>query len=544
MGSVSRREFLRQAGTGVAAGGGLLLFAGCGTGQDDASGQQELDLYVSADIPTLDPSKSQSTLDNNINLNILEGLYRMDPQNNPIPGQAKGVHVSKDKLTYTFTLRDGLKWSNGKPVTSHDFKYSWLRALDPKTAAPQATDISPFVRGAHEFNTGKGTANDVGLSTPDDKTLKVELVHPAPFFLQLVAHSTVYSPLNQDFVEEQAERFADGSKSIICNGAYTLRRYDPTGDTVVLEKNKGYWDAANTKVKKVNISIVKQHSTALNLYEAGKLDQVQLEHPDEKRYKGTKQYDTYVTNAAYYMYLNNNDPVIKNTNIRKALTFGFDRKTLAHDIMGGGTWPADGLVPPVTPGLDGKSFRELQGPVVGFEPDRAKKYWERGTKELGREPSLVMLTEDDSNANKVSQYMQAQLRKHVGVKISIERATFKNFLDRAAKGDYQIGSGSGWQGVYNDAQNYLEIFVTGHPQNFPHFSDKDYDELIARVKEERDETKRMHLLMQAERLLLAKGAALAPQYTAGIAVATKPSVTRWVMNMAVDVGNYKYWRLK
>ncbi len=178
----SRGDFLKLSGTSL-AGAALLGTAGCGVfeggqtgGGGSGAGSSTFNLNLTAEIPELDSALTSDVVSFDVLTNTMEGLYRLDIDNKPKPATAEGMELSNGDLTYTFTLRDGVQWSNGDPVTSQDYKYAWLRVLNPDTAATYAYIISTFVKGADEYNTKKGSAKDVAIETPDDKTLRVTLV--------------------------------------------------------------------------------------------------------------------------------------------------------------------------------------------------------------------------------------------------------------------------------------------------------------------------------------------------------------------------------
>src|SRR5918998_4492472 len=211
---LSRRDFLKISGSGL-AGAALLGTAGCGVfsggeggggGTGGGGGGSSITLNLQSTIRDMDSTTTTDSVSSGILLNVMEGLYRLDENLEPQPAMAEGVQISDDKLTYTFTLRDGVKWSNGDPVTSQDFEYAWLRALDPDTAGQYAYILYTFIEGAEEFNSGDGSADDVAIEAPDDKTLEVTLVSPSPFFLGLTAFQT-YLPQQQSFVEEQGDQY-------------------------------------------------------------------------------------------------------------------------------------------------------------------------------------------------------------------------------------------------------------------------------------------------------------------------------------------------
>src|SRR5215208_7165796 len=172
---ISRRDFLKIGGAGFAGATLLGALPGCGVfsqggGQEGGGGGNSIAINLGDNGRDLDSTTTTDSASTQILDNVMEGLYKLDPTEKPVPAQAQSVNISDDRLTYTFTLHDGLKWSNGDPVTSQDYKYAWLRAIDPKTAGQYAYIITTFVKGADEFNTGKGSAEDVAIETPDDKT--------------------------------------------------------------------------------------------------------------------------------------------------------------------------------------------------------------------------------------------------------------------------------------------------------------------------------------------------------------------------------------
>src|ERR671911_182558 len=222
----SRRDFLKISGTGL-AGAALLGSAGCGVFEQSGGtgggggGGNVLNVNLAAEIRYLDSALATDEVSFEILVNTMEGLYRLDPDQNPVQAAAEGAEVSDDGLTYTFTLRDGIEWSNGDPVTSQDYKYAWLKVLNPDTASEYSVLIYTFVQGAAEYNAGEGGAEDVAIETPDDRTLRVTLVSKSPFFLQLTSFP-LYFPQQQKYVEQQGDDYAQDADTLIYNGPYVM----------------------------------------------------------------------------------------------------------------------------------------------------------------------------------------------------------------------------------------------------------------------------------------------------------------------------------
>src|SRR5215210_4786764 len=397
---ISRGDFLKLGGAGL-AGATLLGTTGCGVFQQGGGGEQgagnsTFDLNLGTEIPDLDSATTSDTTSFDVLTNVMEGLYRLDPNNEPVPAAAEGVEMSNGDLTYTFTLRDGLQWSNGDPVTSHDFKYAWLRALNPETASTYAY-ILYFIEGAEEYNLKKGSAEDVAIETPDDKTVRATVTAKAPFFLQLTSFVT-YFPQQQEFVEKLGDKYAQDGESLLYNGPYTMTAGSiGGGSTVVLQKNEKYWDKANVAVNTINGRIVKDNDTAINLYEGGELAITGLTGDSVKQYEDNPDFFRQIQPFTVYGRLNQKAPGLDNLNIRKALMIGFDREALTDQVLQDGSVPAYGYVPPaITPGPGDQTFRQANGDLVPKDVGSARALWEKGVEEVGEEPNLTMLFSDDS----------------------------------------------------------------------------------------------------------------------------------------------------
>lgn len=326
---VTRRNFLKVGGAGL-VGTALLGVAGCnvfGDGQSgggNGGGEKTLNDYLEGDISTLDPGAATDGYSFAVINNLAEGLYRLDENEEPRPAKAEGVEVSDDKLTYTFTLRESIKWSNRESVTSRDFKYAWLRAMDPEIAQLYSFILSDYIKGGAEYVAGDGRAGDVAIETPDDVTLEVTLSNPAPYFLSLTAFPT-YMLLNQKFVEKQGDKVAQSADTLISNGPYELAEFGPSS-RVVLEKSAEYWDKNNLALEKVNVEVIKSPDTALNLYEAGDLDTVLLTSDNVEQFRDSPEYSETTGFSTILLYLNNADPALSNENVRRALQTGFDQQ--------------------------------------------------------------------------------------------------------------------------------------------------------------------------------------------------------------------------
>jgi oligopeptide transport system substrate-binding protein len=449
---MSRKEFLRLGGAGM-AGAALLSTAGCGVfesggGGGGSSNTKNVAFNLEDAVRDLDSATTTDSVSTDILLNVMSGLYRLDENTRPVPDMAESVNISEDQLNYTFKIRDGVKWSNGDPVTANDFEYAWKRVLNPDTGAQYAYIISTFVKGADAYNTGKGSADDVGVKATDDKTLEVELVAPSPFWLGLTAFFT-YLPQNQKFVEEKGQDYALSSDALLYNGPYVLTSFKPTeGATMV--KSDDYWDKGNIDIEKAEGKIVKELDTAVNLYESGEIDVQYIEGEYIGEYKDSPAYHTFTYFACFYMVGNQKEKIFQNLNVRKAIQIGYDRDALCNQILKNGSPAAPGYVPFGIAGPGKETFREFVGPTQPeFDPEKAKSLFQKGTDEIGENPNIELLAYDDSTARDIATFLQSQFEHNLGAKIDIKVQPFDRKLELESQGNFQL-SWQGWIADYND----------------------------------------------------------------------------------------------
>ncbi|GGH67746.1 peptide ABC transporter substrate-binding protein [Compostibacillus humi] len=517
----------------------VLLLSACGfskssessssQSESDRSGKKVLNLSLENDIPDLNQVTTTDGISFDILNNVMEGLYRLDADNNPQPAMAESVDISDDKLTYTFHLRDGIKWSNGEEVTAHDFVFSWLRALHPDTAGSYSFIISDYIKGAEAYANGEATEEEVGIKALNDKTLIVELNDPTPFFLGLTAFAT-YFPLNEDFINEVGDQFALDHESILYNGPFVLTEYDQAVG-VKMEKNEHYWDIENVEVDEISMRVIKEKSTELNLYESGELDRITLSSNDVDEFRDSEEYGTVTEFTSWYLQFNLGKEPFDNFNIRKAFQLAYDPKLLATNVLNNGSEPAYSLLPPGMHGVDGQPFRDLAGEVIEPDFEKAKEYLEKGLEEIGGElPPIELLTADDTVAKDTATFVQSQLKENLGVDVSIVTKPYSGRLDSMREDDYQFVI-SKWGADYNDAMTYLALWV-GEPA-IPfrgNYHNPEYMNLVYKAQEEKDEHKRIEMLMEAERILLEEDAVLGPLYYEGSAYLQKSYIKNLVLH--------------
>ncbi|MGM7429774.1 peptide ABC transporter substrate-binding protein [Bacillus pacificus] len=492
--------------------------------------KQVLNRTENQEIPTMDTSKSTDTLGAQILGNTMEGLYRLDKDNKPIPAAAESSTKSEDGKKYTFKLRKDAKWSNGDPVTAKDFVYAWQRLLDKNTAAEYAF-IAYYIKNAEAINKGEKPLTDLGAKAIDDYTLEVELEKPVPYFLNLVAFPSYY-PLNEKFVKEKGDKYGLEADTTLYNGPFVMSSWKHEQGWQ-LKKNDKYWDNKTVKLEEINYSVVKEVATKVNLYDTGSIDFTLLSGEFVDKYKSNKdEYGEYSEASTFFLRLNQKrngqDTPLKSKKLREAIALSVDKKGLANVILNNGSKATDQLVPKgFATGPDGKDYQDTFKNGLKYNPKKGAAAWEEAKKELGKDQvTIELLSYDDGTAKKIADYVKDQIEKNLkGVTINTKIQPFKQKLKLETAQDYEI-SYAGWSPDYADPMTFIDMFESKSPYNQMSYSNAKYDEMVQKAGNELmgDAKKRWETLGKAEKLFLEEDAGLVPLYQTGRAYVMKPNV--------------------
>ncbi|USG64188.1 peptide ABC transporter substrate-binding protein [Brevibacillus ruminantium] len=467
-------------------------------GQADVAAKLRLNLKT--EPPSLDPPKGFDSTSNEVLNATMEGLARLDENHKPQPAMAEKWDVSEDGKTYTFHLRDS-KWSNGDPVTAHDFEYAFKRIVDPKNAFPSAF-LAYYIDGAEKFNKGEGSADDVQVKALDDKTLEVKLTSPAGFFLHILTQATFF-PVNKKVVEENPN-FAAEASTLVSNGPFKMSEW-VHDQSVKVEKNDGYWDKDSVKYAGIDWVMVNDENTQYQMYKTGQLDMIQTVPNDMKKQlidAGEAKVEPEA--SIYYYRMNVKMEPFQNANIRKAFALAIDRQALIDNVAQGNQLPALAHIPVGFPEPDGRDFREVGGDFIkDNDIEQAKALLKKGMEEEGYTTlPPVTLTYNTSDAHKqIAQVLQEMYKKNLGVDVKLENKEWKVFLAEQRARQLQI-SRSTIPADYGDPLNYLELFVTDHPGNRINYSNKEYDALVEKIRNTADEKERFQLMHDAEKMFM------------------------------------------
>lgn len=471
---------------------------------DKAEGDKDQDkektLYMNnEDEPTsLDPAIGFDNVSWSSLNNLMEGLTRLGQNHEPEAAIAEKWDISEDGKTYTFHLRDNAKWSNGDPVTAGDFVYSWRHLLDPDTGSAAAF-LGNFIKGAEAYNSGKGSAEDVGVEAVDDKTLKVTLEEPTGFFLNIVTNPAFF-PVNEKVAKDNPKWHAEAD-SFVSNGPFKLTEWKHN-DHMLMEKNDQYWDADIVKLDKVHWAMVNDSNTEYQMFESGELDMTGI--PSEladQLIDGDNVKIEEQAGLAFYRFNVKKEP-FQNEKIRKAFALAVNQEDIVKFVTKNKEEAAKGFVSPGFKNPSGKDFREANGDLVKFDADEAKKLLEEGMKEEGYDKlPKVTLTYNTNEDNKaIAETMQSMFKDNLGVNVTLENTEWNVFLEDQSNLKHQL-SRSSFLFDYGDPINFLESFITDSSMNRTGWSNKEYDKLIKDAKKEADEDKRWDIMFQAEKLL-------------------------------------------
>ena len=458
-----------------------------------------------AEPQTLDPALVSGQLEGRLCSALYEGLTRRNARGKSVPAAAESWDISPDGKTYTFHLRPNLRWSNGQPLTSRDYRYSWLRALDPKTASPYA-EILFVISQAEAFHQGTASRDSVGLATPDDLTLRVTLNNPTPYFPSLTSFTT-YLPVHQATVEKYGDRWTH-PKTWVGNGTYRLLDWK-INDRVSLEKNPLHHDPHYAQLERIDALAVTRASTAFNLYSSGQadllLDKGLVPSLMLPYLRGRPDFHPGPLLATYFYRFNVTRPPFQDVRVRRAFALALDKESIVEKITRGHEPIAQALTPS---GI--ADYRPPEG--LPPDPTTAQGLLKLAGFPQGKGFPRVSLLYNKSELNEqVAVEIQAQWKRVLGVEVELRNQEWATYLKSLDELDFDIARSS-WVGDYDDPNTFLDCFVTGRGNNRTGWSDPTYDSLLASALAEPNPARRLQLLAQAETILVTQAFPIIPLY--------------------------------
>lgn len=503
---ISRRNFLKVAGVSAAALG-LAACGGSKSGSTATSGSTAgstaggvntagFTVQYGSNPETLDPALNSAIDGANTIITIFEPLLLINENNEVVGGQAESWETSEDGLTWTFTMRDGLKWSDGTDLNAKDFEYSFKRMVDPNTAAPYAETCLGMIDGFEEAAgfpdadgnpTAEPNPDALNVKASDDgKTLTIVLSYPCSYFDKMAAFATM-SPVQQATVEANGDAWCTSPDTFVSNGPYMITDWTPS-ERIVLTKNPNYvggWDSSKIVSDTITLLLLEDSSASYAAYNSGEAVLVKDVPTDEipSLTKAEDGGDFYVDTilGTYYVSLNLQRDAFKDAKVRKALSLAIDRDYVANTIMQGTYSAADSIVGPGIVDESGYFHDNGNAPYISADYEanlaEAKKLLEEAGYPNGEGyPTIEYSTNDAGYHVPLAEYLQ-QAWGDLGITLTINKMEWSSFTPARRAGEYDVAR-NGWVMDYNDPSNMLDLFCSGNGNNDGKYSNPDFDAAI------------------------------------------------------------------
>ena len=494
---ISRRNFLKVAGVGAAALGlaacggsksgstatsGTASSAGSSTGSVSTAG---FTVQYGSNPETLDPALNSAVDGGNTIITVFETLLIINENNEAVPGQAESWTTSEDGLTWTFTMRDGLKWSDGTDLNAKDFEYSFKRMADPDTAAPYAETCLGMIDGFDAAQAGDTDALNVKASD-DGKTLTIVLAYPCSYFDKIVAFAAM-SPVQKATVEANGDAWCTSPDTYVCNGPFMITEWTPS-ERIVLTKNPNYvggWDSSKIVSESITLLLLEDSSASFAAYNSGEAQLIKDVPTDEipSLTKAEDGGDFYVDTilGTYYVSLNLKRDAFKDAKVRRALSLAIDRDYVANTIMQGTYSTADSIVGPGIVDENGYFHDNGNAPYISADYEanlaEAKKLLaDAGYPNGEGYPTLEYSTNDAGYHVPLAEYLQ-QAWSDLGITLTISKMEWSSFTAARRAGEYDVAR-NGWVMDYNDPSNMLNLFCSGNGNNDGKYSNPEFDAAI------------------------------------------------------------------
>ncbi|KRM63209.1 oligopeptide ABC transporter binding protein [Ligilactobacillus agilis DSM 20509] len=528
-------------GASLVALGLALTACGSNSSKSGLADKQVLNWSYASELPSMDLSTATDTISFDQLNSTMEGIYRIGKNSKVEPGLATKTEVSKDGLTYTFTLRKNDKWSNGDPVTAQDFVYSWRRTVDPKTGSQYAY-LFDGIANANDIIAGKKAVDTLGIKAEGKYKLVVTLEKKLPYF-KLLMGFPVFFPQNQNVVEKYGKKYGTAAKYLVYNGPFKMEGWSGSNLSWKLVKNKNYWDKKDVKLSQINFSVNKSTTTSYNLYQSKKLDYTPLSTEQAKQLKGKDGYRVLKEARTNYLEFNETNKVFANKKIRQALSYAVNRQVLADKVLGAGTLPSLGIVSRDLAFNKGKDFAVAAKTTAGVTYNKAKaqKLLKEGLAEVGQSKLSFTLLGDDTDVSKqVTESLQSQIQQALpDVDVSVSNVPFKTRLQRSEDGDFDVVV-SAWGADFADPISFLDLFTSDNSYNNGKWKNAEYDKLITASKttDAGNVDKRWDDMVKASKIL-SEDQGVAPLYQLNVAYMLNPSVKGVIQNTAGVTWSFK-----
>jgi oligopeptide transport system substrate-binding protein len=480
---------------------------------------QEITFALQNEPDGIDPSVTNNSFASPFLANCFEGLVTYDTTNGSlVGGDAESWTISDDGTVYTFTLRDGLKWSDGSALTAQDYLYTFKRILTPATTAQYLSMVTDYIAGAQEYYDGTGTEETLGVKAPDDKTLVITLKAATPYYIDILTMWT-FSPVQQATVEANGDKWTASPDTYVCNGPFKISEMN-MGESVVLVKNTEYYDADKVMLEKVTFRYITDTSTALLAYESGDIDGSRTFPSSD--YARLKAEDAGIVSVSSYgtVFYNFNcaKAPFDNALVRKAFCLAIDRTSIIDDVVQIPAQPAYSYIAPgyVVDGkdfVDGRSTFELS-PTADVEAAQAALA-EAGYPNGEGFPEITLSYYTNDTVKKVVEAMAEMLQTNLNIKVNIVNEEWAIYYPNVQAGNYDLCA-MGWSADYLHPMTFLPLLKTGDINNLGKYSNTAYDALVEQAQSETDPAAAMAIMQQADNTASAEYPVLPLYYKANM----------------------------
>lgn len=492
---------------------------------DDA---QKIVMAIQNDPDILDPGITNNSFASPMFANTVESLVRYDATGMIVPGAAESWTISDDGLVYTFTLREGLKWSDGEELTAEDYIYSWTRVLTPETGARYGHMIYDYVKGAKEFFDGEAEADVLGFKALDERTIEITLENAAPYFLQ-VMNIWVWAPVRRDVIEANPDGWASAMEGYPSNGPFYLTKI-ALGDAYVMTKNPNYWNAENVQIEEVTYRVIPDPSTALLAAEKGDVDGTRSVPQSEipRLLAESDAFFVLPTFAHTYYQFNVTAAPFDDVRVRKAFALAVDRQELIQNVVQSPAVPATGLIPEGYMTTEG-DFRQT-GPTYDLTPSANIEEAQKLLAEAGYPngegfPEVELQYYTDPSVKKVAEALQQMWKANLGVELSIGTSEWKVYYEGVQRLEYSIcAMGAG--GDYLHPMTFFSAYVSDSADNSVGWKNEEYDALYNTAKGEVDEAAALAQMRELENMI-SSDMAIIPLYYRSSTIMVAPHVKGW-----------------
>ena len=493
---------------------------------------QEITYALQNEPDGIDPSVTNNSFASPFLANCFEGLVTYDTTNGSlVGGSAESWTISDDGTVYTFTLRDGLKWSDGSPLTAQDYLYTFKRILTPATTAQYLSMLTDYIVGAQEYYDGTGTEDDLGVKAIDDKTFELTLKAATPFYIDILTMWT-FSPVQQATVEANGDKWTASPETYVCNGPFMISEMN-MGESVVLVKNSEYYDAAKVMLDKITFRFITDTSTALLAYESDEIDGSRTFPSSD--YARLKAEDAGIVSVPSYgtVFYNFNcqKAPFDNVLVRKAFSLAIDRTSIIDDVVQIPAQPAFSFIAPgyVVDGkdfADGRSTFDLSATadVAAAQAALAEAGYPNG--EGFPEITLSYYTSD--TVKKIVEAMAEMLQTNLNIKINIANEEWSIYYPNVQAGNYDLCA-MGWSADYLHPMTFLPLLKTGDINNLGKYSNAAYDALVEEAQSAIDPVAAMAIMQNADNIASAEYPVLTLYYKANMML-MKPTVQGYYLN--------------